>query len=286
MMMSAVEKVEPTKKYGLTPEQVKFYEENGYVGPLELCSEEEMLALRDWMDASGMFDPSFESPIYGRAPSGRACMRDWHLVYRKMYDLCTHPALTESMAAVMGPDLVLWRTQFQYKDAGGPPVAWHQDLGFPGHLLRPALNPVKNISAWIAIEKTTVANGCVRVIPGTHKMHLERRIKQAERGQGLFGRRYGLEYVVDVSKAVAMELNPGQFFLFSESMLHGSTANPTKKRRLGLSVRVTTPDVRVYENQTIDGTGYDLQNFACVLMRGEDRYGYNRYLVPDDLIDD
>ena len=283
-MSSALEQM-PQPTYGLTAEQVDLYQQNGYVGPLELCSEAEMLELRDWMDRSGMFDPAAVSPIYGRAPSGRACTRDWHLVYRKMYELCTHPAFAESMASVMGPDLVLWRSQFQYKDAGGPPVAWHQDLGFPGHLLRPALNPVKNISAWLAIEPATLANGCVRVVPGTHRVHLERRIKQAERGEGLFGRRYGLEYAVDTSKAVAMVMRPGQFFLFSESMLHGSTGNPTKKRRLGLSIRVTTPDVRIYDGQDIDGTGYDLQHFTCVVMRGEDKYGYNRY-AELDLIDD
>jgi chlorinating enzyme len=267
--------------YGLTAEEIDFYERNGYVGPLELCSEEKMLELRDWMDGTGMFTPGGVSPIYGSAHGGRACMRDWHLVYRRMYELCTHPALSESMAAVMGPDLVLWRSQFQYKDAGQGPVAWHQDLGFPGHLLRPALNPVKNISAWIAIEEATLANGCVRVVPGTHKGYIERRIKTAERGEGLFGRRYGLEYVVDTSNAVAMVMRPGQFFLFSESALHGSTANPTRKRRLGLSVRVTTPDVKVYEGQTVDGTGYNLERYACVMMRGEDRYAYNKYVVPE-----
>ncbi|MCI0627961.1 MAG: phytanoyl-CoA dioxygenase family protein [Acidobacteria bacterium] len=273
-----LEQVRP--EYGLSAEQIDFYENNGYVGPLELCSEAEMLSLRDWMDQSGMFTSGGASPIYGRAPSGRACMRDWHLVYREMYDLCTHPMLSETMASIMGPDLVLWRSQVQYKDAGHGPVAWHQDLGFPGHLLRPALNPVKNISAWIAIEEATLANGCVRLVPGTHRGHIERRMKTAERGEGLFGRQYRMEYVVDTSKAIAMVMRPGQFFLFSESTLHGSTANPTKKRRLGFSVRVTTPEVKVYEGQTIDGTGYNLEKFRCVLMRGEDRYHHNAYFEP------
>src|SRR5262245_2691620 len=252
--------------YGLSPEQVEFFEQNGYVGPLEMCSEAEMLELRDWMDSSGIFDAETESPIYGRAQRDRACMRDWHLVYRTVYELSTHPAFAESMACLMGPDLVLWRSQFQYKYPGGPAIAWHQDLGFPGHLLRPALNPVKNISAWLAIEPATLANGCVRLVPGTHRGHLERRIKQTGRGAGFIGRPYAIEYVVDTSTAVAMEMRPGEFFLFSEKTLHGSTANPTKERRLGFAVRVTTPDVHVYENQDVDGTGYDLANFACVLM--------------------
>jgi chlorinating enzyme len=268
-------------EYGLSEEQVRFYEENGYLGPLELCSEEEMADIREWIDATGFLDTS--SPIYGPMPGGQRSLRDWHLVYREMLDLCAHPALAASMSAVMGPDLVLWRTQFQYKDAGMGPVAWHQDLAFPGHLLRPALNPGKNISAWIAIDDATIANGCVRLVPGTHKGTLDRRMSQAESGEGLFGRRYRVEYVADTRTAVAMVMRPGQFFLFSESMLHGSTANPTKQRRLGLSVRVTTPDVKIYEGQVIDGQGLNLEHYGAILMCGEDRYGHNRYLDPESI---
>jgi hypothetical protein len=234
------------------------------------------------LDESGIFTPGGVSPIYGSAISGaRACMRDWHLVYRAMYDLCTHPALSESMAAIMGPDLLLWRSQFQYKDAGQGPVAWHQDAGFPGHLLRPALNPVKNISAWIAIEEATLANGCVRLVPGTHRQHIDRRFKQADRGEGISrskirnrvcrrheqGRRDGHapRSVLPVQREHAARLH----------------RESDRKRRLGLSVRVTTPEVKVYEGQEIDGNGYNLENFGCILMRGEDRYGYNRYITPN-----
>ena len=268
-------------EYGLSEEQVRFYDENGYVGPLELCSEDEMAEIREWIDEMGFLDG--ESPLYGPAPGGQRSLRDWHLVYREMLDLCSHPTLVASMSAIMGPDLVLWRSQFQYKDAGQGPVAWHQDLAFPGHLLRPALNPVKNISAWISIDEATLANGCVRVVPGTHKGSLERRMSAAEGGEGLFGRKYRVEYVADTRKSVAMVTRPGQFFLFSESMLHGSTANPTKGRRLGLSVRVTTPDVKIYDGQVVDGQGLSLEHYGAILMSGEDRYGHNRYLDPETI---
>jgi non-haem Fe2+, alpha-ketoglutarate-dependent halogenase len=264
--------------YGLTQEQIAFYEENGYVGPLDLCSESEMARMRNWIDDTGFLDGP--SPIYGPGPGGQRMLRDWHLVYREMLELCTHPALVASMSALFGPDLVLWRSQFQYKDAGQGPVAWHQDLGFPGHQLRPALNPAKNISAWIAIDEATLANGCVRLVPGTQKRHLDRRMSQAQSGEGLFGRRYRVEYVVNTREAVALVMRPGQFFLFSESLLHGSTANPTDKRRLGLSIRVTTPDVKIYEGQTVDGQGLSLEYYGAVQMAGEDRYGHNRYIDP------
>jgi len=265
---------------GLTPEQIESYEQNGFVGPLTLCSPEEMAELRDWIDAEDFL--SRPSPLYGAGRRGMAVLRDWHLVYRRIQAMCTHPVLTASMASLMGPDLLLWRTQFMLKEARvGKPVAWHQDLGFPGHLLMPALKPVKNISAWIAIDRADLENGCVWCVPGTQKERLPFQMgKTGENERGLFGRQYKIEYVVDTAKAVPMVLEPGQYFLFSESTLHGSTHNPSPRRRTGVAIRVTTPEVKVYEGQTLDGQGYNLDNWGCVLMSGADRYGYNKMIDP------
>lgn len=264
---------------GLTPEQIAFFEENGYIGPLEAMSEAEMAKFRTWLDDLGFLDGP--SPIYDMGANyNHRILRDWHLVYREMLELATLPVIVEAMASLMGPDLVLWRSQFQYKDAGGGAVAWHQDLGFPGHLFRPALDPVKNISAWIAIDEADLTNGCVRIVPGSHRSEIERRMARVgPQDKGLFGRRYKVEYVVDTSNAVALVMKPGQFFIFNESSLHGSTANPTKRRRLGFSTRVTTPDVKIYEGQDVDGQGFPLDHYVPVLIRGEDRYNVND-LVP------
>ena len=90
-MSTRLEKKTLRKEYGLTPEQVEFYEENGYVGPLDLCSEEEMLQLRDWLDESGIFTPGGVSPIYGSAISGtrtRARGRSHGIRMRVSPDIC------------------------------------------------------------------------------------------------------------------------------------------------------------------------------------------------------
>ncbi len=144
------------------------------------------------------------------------------------------------------------------------------------------MNPVKNISAWIAIDRADLTNGCVWVVPGTHKMKIERRmVTSAKDEKGLFGRRYRVEYVVDTRPAVPMICEPGQYFLFGEAILHGSTHNPTSGRRLGMSLRVTTPEVKVYEGQSVDGQGYSLDKWGCILMNGADSYGYNKIVEPD-----
>ena len=266
---------------GLTPEQIEFYEQNGFVGPLTLCTPEEMAELRDWIDREDFL--SRPSPIYGTRPRGQRVLRDWHLVYSRMHWLCTHPVVAAAMGSIFGPDLLLWRSQFMAKEPRSrAPVAWHQDLGFPGALMRPALNPVKNISAWVAIDQADIDNGCVWLVPGTHKQKIEVRMGKADPNElGMFGRQYKLEYVCDVRSAVPMVLKPGQFFLFSESTLHGSPPNPSPRRRNGIALRATTPEVKVYEGQTEDGQAFSLQHWACVMLSGEDRYGYNKVIEPD-----
>ncbi len=266
-------------QYRLTDEQIEFFEQNGYLGPLKAVSVEEMEELVAWMDETGFLDEP--SPLYGRPiPSEKHVLRDWHLVYRQIYDICTHPAIVQAMCDLMGEDLVLWRSQFTLKYPGQGPVAWHQDLGFPGHKFQPALNPARNLSSWMSMNGATIQNGCVRVVPGTHTARLERQMGKAEKGKGLFGRGYAVQYVVDTSTAVPIVLEPGEFFLFNEKTLHGSTDNMSDDRRLGLATRVTTPDVRIYEDQTIDGQSFPLDKHGCVLIHGEDRFGYNRMIDP------
>jgi hypothetical protein len=33
--------------------------------------------------------------------------------------------------------------------------------------------------------------------------------------------------------------------------------------------------------RVLDGQGYSLEKFGCVLLRGEDKYGYNKLIEPE-----
>ncbi|MEO0421381.1 MAG: phytanoyl-CoA dioxygenase family protein [Pseudomonadota bacterium] len=266
--------LEQISQFGLTPDQVSFFEENGYVGPITLSSPQEMARIRRWIDRAGFLHTA--SPIYASgSPRGSAEARDWHLIYPEVHALCTHPAMVAVMEALLGPDLLLWRSQFMRKEAGAPALAWHQDGSFPGGKMIPALNPVKTVSAWLAIDSAQVDNGCVWVVPGSHKGELEYERREASKGQGLFHRGFEVQYAIPEEQAVPMVLEPGQFMVFDCQTLHGSSHNPSPWRRLGLAARYTSADVRVYEGQDVDGQGYALDRFGCVLVAGEDRYGHN-----------
>jgi ectoine hydroxylase-related dioxygenase (phytanoyl-CoA dioxygenase family) len=150
-----------------------------------------------------------------------------------IYDLCAGPAITDRVTSLLGPDIVLWSSNFWIKHPGGKEIPWHQDINYWPH------DPPLNVTAWLAIDEATVGNSCVRIIPGSPKKALPH-ISLVE-GKW-FDEGADMSYV-DESKVMDMELKPGEFFIFSERLLHQSNTNRSNKRRMGLSIRMTTPFV-------------------------------------------
>jgi hypothetical protein len=83
-----------------------------------------------------------------------------------------------------------------------------------------------------------------------------------------------------------MEVKAGQFFFFSERVIHGSLDNKTDHYRWGINGRIATTETQIYTPKMLNEThcskdfkmkNLSLDKWRAVLLRGEDRYGYNRY---------
>jgi ectoine hydroxylase-related dioxygenase (phytanoyl-CoA dioxygenase family) len=247
-----------TVSYALTKVEVDKFHEEGYLGPFELCTPEEMDPIRSRIDREVI-------STEGLSPHSRNQCR--HLDNRVVYELCAHPAIVERMASIYGPDLVLWRSNLFVKNPGAPEIPWHQDGNYW------PIEPVVNISAWLAIDPSTIANSCVQLIPGTHRKIVPH-IKSPE---GMAFNEMADPACVDTSKAINMELKPGQFFLFNERTLHHSEPNRSKERRLGLAVRVTIPIVKVYHDSP-----KLFPEHRVLLLSGEDRMSLNQMGNPPE----
>jgi ectoine hydroxylase-related dioxygenase (phytanoyl-CoA dioxygenase family) len=118
----------------------------------------------------------------------------------------------------------------------------------------------------------TVENSCVQLVPGSHR-HVVPHVAAAQ------GKAFGQEAdpaYIDTSSAINMELEPGQFFLFNERLLHHSDANRSDRRRMGFTMRYTKPFVKL-----IDQDKPPLfPGHRCVLVRGQDLFGLNRMSPP------
>jgi ectoine hydroxylase-related dioxygenase (phytanoyl-CoA dioxygenase family) len=238
----------------LTPEERQAFWDNGYIGPYRALEPVVMEHIREQI---------IHQVIGADADQIGPAVQCRHLDSRIVYDLCANPAIIERIAQLYGPNLILWRSNFWCKQPGGAEVCWHQDLThWP-------LEPPVSITAWIALDPATRENSCVQLIPGSHKA-----VYPTAPLTGDPLRDSVRSDCVDHSRVLDMELEPGEFFLFSERLLHHSNANRSNRRRLGLAVRVTLPFVKVDHDRLCGG------RHRNIVLRGVDDMGFNKLQDP------
>lgn len=186
---------------------------------------------------------------------------DRHLDDLTTYTLCAMPQITELVADLLGPDLLLWHTRYFDKTRGAPPIPWHQDAPFW------EMEPRQCVSVWMALEDVHEGNGCVYAVPGSNKTPLPQVPSQ---GTGRFGKKADITGV-DVSSAIPLTLRRGEFFLFHSWLLHRSDSQNLSGSRLAIAMQFIPPEVRLgLERPTRRNSDY-----GVLLVRGEDRLRLN-----------
>lgn len=244
------------QQFALTHDEMEQFRRDGFLGPFTAFHPDEMKVFHQTIRERVLATPHPD----GGVDRGR------HGDSETIWRLCSAPAIVERMASLYGPDLILWLSTIFYK----PPARedrleefpWHQDVTFWN------LEPSISLCAWIAITPATIENGCVEVIPGSHKRILPTVTASDPKYSAHFFARAADPAGVDESKKVPLVLQPGQFFLFNERTLHHSGPNRSQEARIGLGYRVTLPMVKSYHKT------------PCIMLRGEDRFGFNTYVKP------
>ncbi len=192
---------------------------------------------------------------------------------RDFLDLATDPELVELIADAIGDDVILWGCQVFCKPAGhGLETPWHQD----GHYW--PIRPLANCTAWIAIDASTRDNGCLRVIPGSHRRKTLFHHMRENRDDLVLTQRIR-DPAFDETEAVDVELEPGQMSLHDVYMIHGAAVNRSANRRAGVAIRYM-PGTSVFERNLMpasSASGYlvDFSTRPLWLLRGRDRTGRN-----------
>jgi len=241
----------------LSPDQVAQFHQQGFLGPFDAMPISDMLGLRGAVTTllQTSPDPFPEKGWHSRLiPRHHNRFLDSALAYR----LSTLPEMVTKMTSITGDDLLLWRAHFFDKGPGAKEIPWHQDYNYW------PLEPPVIISAWLAIDRVTRDNACLQVIPGSHRKLLPH-IKATP--DMAFLEMADPEYV-DESLAIDIELEPGQFILFNERLLHHSEVNRSSLPRCGLSIRLIPPIVRVLQ--------YDAQNHVLPIVSGQDKMRFNQ----------
>lgn len=188
-----------------------------------------------------------------------------HLFFRWAYELAVHGAVLDAVERLIGPDILVHSTTLFPKYPRDPSfVSWHQD-GHYWDLDAPSL-----VSAWIALTDSTPENGCVRVVPGSHRA----RVAHTERRTARNLLTTGLEVAAQVDEAQALDvlLPAGSMSLHHVNLVHGSQPNASHHMRLGFAVRYVAPYVR-----------QPTPHHAVLLARGQDRHRHYTHASPPRL---
>ena len=161
-------------------------------------------------------------------------------------DFGSNPGLATVLRQLAGPNVLMWGSQLFCKPPSiGMAIPWHQDGEYW------PIRPLANVSAWIAIDPVTRENGCLRVIPGSHKEGLRPHVLDDRENLAL-DQTVAPEHL-DQDRAVDLELEPGQMVLFDVFLMHGSNANTSGKRRAGLVYRYM-PSTSLFDRSMPDKT--------------------------------
>ncbi len=198
---------------------------------LESYDRDGYLLLEGLLDADRVEELRAEQLRF--ADPGSALSVEVQLVHRSavIRDLAVHGPQVGCAVALLGPNVCFTHQQFVAKgpSAGeASDVPWHQDSGYGN------LQPPTDLTVWIALSDTDERNGCLWVLPGSHRAGL-----QAHQSvQGLRGA------AVD-EEGVPVPMRKGDALLFGGLLMHRSLPNRTNEIRLGMYLRYCTPDVRM-----------------------------------------
>ena len=234
----------------LSEDQVAAYRRDGYLSPLRAISAEKALELRQRLEQNEREFGPFVVGGNGSKP---------HLLFPWVDQLAREPAILDAVESLFGPDLLIYTITMWIKPAHAPGyVGWHQDASYFG------LDPMEQITVWVALSEANEKSGCVQVIPGSHKKLLHHSEKHREGKRSMLPRSQSVTRDIDTSKAVSMPLSPGECSMHDTLLIHGSEGNESDDRRIGVGISYIPTRARFIGERRITAT----------LVRGEDRYGY------------
>lgn len=211
--------------YPLSKEQLAQYQEDGYILIKKGCGD-------DLIDA-------FNRHIYEIRSAEPDAMPEWARASEKtrfssrLFNPHQHdsfsrqvmklPIIRGALAQLMGKEAVCVQSMFFYKEPGSHGQAAHQDYYYIKN------DPMTMVAAWIAMEeRVDEENGCLWVIPGTHRLGLlpHGKVKNPEEHEAWTDETEG----IDLNRQIPVVMEKGDILFFHELLIHSSNRNRSKDR--------------------------------------------------------
>ncbi len=194
------------------------------------------------------------------------CIHFPHKISALMRDVARHPAVVDALVDIIGANVKLVQSMLFIKAAGKPGQAWHQD---ESHI------PTRDRSltaVWLALDDATVDNGCLWVIPGSHRRGVL--YPTRNRPDAHFDgtpEAYGFPHGAD--EAMPVVLPAGSAAIFDGYLLHRSLPNRSTRPRRALVNHYMSAESLLPWFPPRDGESMGtLDHRDILLVAGEDPY--------------
>ena len=213
----------------ISDDDVAFYHKNGYLIVPNALSSDEIESLRTETTAICRGDRGEVNNLPEVTPEDSddevnqrvLCIHMIHKISPIMYEALSHPVMTETLTRIIGPNVKCMQSMLFIKASGKPGQAWHQDEIYI---------PTRDRSltgGWIALDDATIENGCLYVIPGSHKRGIlwPQRVQHDSRFDCAH-ETFRFPYSDD--DAIPVEVKAGSIVFFNGYLLHRSMPNRTQ----------------------------------------------------------
>lgn len=264
------------EQYKLTDEQIKFYNEYGYVSNIKFLNEEQVDFINE--ELAGLVDPNHPgNALFHQYAANESsdpnsilfhALGAWRIT-PGLHDVLWNPAFVMAASQLLGNKAVrFWHDQLFYKPAKhGGVVAWHQDYSYWTRTI-----PMHHLTCWVGLDDATVENGCLYYVPGSHRWGLLDKPELAGEMDGL------MQFLTDEQKAefnpVPIEMNKGYGTFHHPLLVHGSYENKSERMRRAFVLNV-------FSDGTLSDTDKELMPGATPIPKGQKMGGQFHPLLFD-----
>lgn len=234
----------------LTDRQLEQYRSEGYAAGGRILDDRQLERLRAEIDT-----------MISELPPGQRPENMPSLHYRNRYllELLLSDPLVDVAEQILGPDVSLFTVYIISKrPEDGLAVDWHQDAPFF------PIDPMATFTLWLAVDDSDRENGCMCVVPGSHRERVVYRHRVNLDGGTTLPLLLRDE---DVANPAHVELRAGEYSVHDPFILHGSSPNTSARRRCGITIKYIANDVSI-DRTFVSPSGFDWKNLRLFPARG------------------
>ncbi len=238
----------------LTPEQLKKYEDKGFVAPLNALTKVEAEEVKNEIE---FIEKKWPNELEGLG-------RNYIHLISPIFDKVVHNSkILDAVESIIGKNILACGTTLFIKNSDERGfVSFHQDAKYIG------LEPHNWVTAWIAVTDSNEENGCMKMWSGTHKKDLKNHIEKFDYIKGNLLTRGQTVENVPLEETEPVILKAGQMSLHHPRIVHGSGINKSKERRIGFVIQS-------YIGSNVEQV---LGKMYVQQARGEDSFNYHNHV--------